>query len=431
MSLPDYLLVILFPALLFASAFFSCSETALFSLSRHQRLKLSRSNQFADQAAVTLLSETRSLLITLLLGNMSVNTLYFVVSTLQLIRLQRAEVPGYVVTAVSVLPLVIIILLGEVLPKMLASRLTLPLVRLNAIPLLTIHRAIAPLRVFLSFAVITPLARLISPPTEVKSLEADELEAMLEMSKSQGVIDHEEEDMLQGVLELSQLKVRDLMKPRVDMVAFDIDEAPAQLIEQVLAQPFSRLPVYRGDIDHIEGVVYARQVLLRRPKSAKALAQIIRGVHYVPEQQRADRLLAEMRKTGQTFAVVVDEYGGTSGMITLKDLVEHMVGAIREPGAGSVASRVEALGDGRWRVDAELGIHEWVDRLGLRDPALRAARDMGVSTVGGLVMARLGRLPRVGDSTAIAGMVLEVERMDHRRINSLIVRPSQKGAGHE
>ncbi|MEE9212895.1 MAG: hemolysin family protein [Phycisphaeraceae bacterium] len=433
MPFAELILLAALPLLLVASAFFSGCETALFSLSRYQRLQLSRSRSFAAATVTTLLAETRSLLITLLLGNMTINVAYFVVSTVVLVRLKTEHQAGTLLVGVlSVVPLLILILLGEVVPKLLASRLAQAWSRYTAVPLLLVHRVLAPLRALISAVVIGPLARLFAPGERPPTLSAEELETLLELSTQQGVIDHEEEHLLQQVLELSQLKVRDLMTPRVDIKAFDLADPPDKLTSLIRATRLSHVPVYRGDLDHIAGVVSARQVLLAEPQTQAELRALIREAKFVPEQQRADQLLVDLRKTGTTFAMVVDEYGGTAGLITLEDVVEELVGEIAGPYASAQGPQVESIGPGRWRVSANLPVHDWGQVFDAAGGIPRDSGIEGVSTVGGLVMARLGRLPKVGDRTTFGNVAIEVETMDRRRVGTLLVQLQEAtGSGQQ
>lgn len=423
----EWLLALTLPVLLVVSAFFSGSETALFSLTRHQRIQLGRQKTVAARALLKLLDETRGLLITLLLGNMVINVLYFVISTVLLRNVDPSVLHPLAVAALALVPLIAVILLGEVLPKLVAAHVTMRWARWCAVPLLLVHRGVAPVRLFASWFVITPLARLIAPAQAAPELSPEELEAMLRLSQRQGVIDPGEEELLQQVLELSRLKVRDLMIPRVDIVAFDLTRDPAELIALVKDRRLRHVPVFGGDeggLDDVRGVVYARQVLLRRPDSREALERLIRQVKFVPELQRADRLLVDLRKTGTTFAMVVDEYGGTAGLVTMEDVVEHLLGNI--PGAfeDEGEPEVEQVEPRVWRVSAGLSVHDWAEAFSPAARAGRGPRDVlhGVSTVGGLVMARLGRAAEVGDRVRLGNVEMEVERVTGRRVETVLIR---------
>ena len=430
MTTTDLLMGILLPLLLVASGFFSGSETALFSLSAHERLRLEQSGTVPGRAVRTLLAETRSLLITLLLGNMTINVLYFVVSTVLLLSLQRREIAGPVIsTGVSLGTLLLLILFGEIAPKLAATRVTALWTRIVSLPLLGIHRAIAPLRTGLNLTVITPLARLIAPRESPEALSSEELEALMQLSQERGVIDTEEEKQLQEALALGQLKVRQLMTPRVDIDGLDASDPPGELIRRLRETRHSRLPVYHRDLDNVLGVLVAREVLLHRPRTRHALKRMIRRVQFVPELQRADHLLVVFRKTGTTMAVVVDEYGGTAGLVTLEDIVQRLTGEIAGGPEEGGEPAVQPLEDGVWRVSAGLPLRDWIAAFRPEGVTPRSP-EAGMRTLGGLVMARLGRLPAEGDRIAIGNILLEVESMSHRRVRWLRVRllPSEAQA---
>jgi len=410
-------MIAVLPLLLVASGFVSGSETALFSLSDHQRLAFARSGSMAGNAITRLLAETRGLLITLMLSNMVVNVLYFVITTVLMIRLERERDAGPILLgAISVLVLVMLILVGEVLPKLVASKANATWSRLASLPLLVIHQTFGPARIILNALIITPLARLIAPRERPPELSPEELETLLTLSQQRGVIDASEEQLLQQVLALSQIKVRHLMTPRVDIVAHDLNDPPGKLIDLIRETRLSQIPVHRGNLDQIEGVVYARQVLLRHPGTDEDMSILVRQVRYVPEQQRADSLLLDMRKKGTRFAVVVDEYGGTAGLVTLEDVVEHMLGDITGPYAAAQAPQVQQTEPGRWRVSADLSVEDWIEAFG------HTGKAPPVTTIGGLVMARLGRLPKAGDRVTAGDVLIEVEKMEGRRIDTLLLR---------
>ncbi|MEZ6193002.1 MAG: hemolysin family protein [Phycisphaerales bacterium] len=435
------LMLLCLPVLLVLSGFFSGSETALFSLTRHQRAQLKTSGTLAGTVITTLLAETRGLLITLLMGNMTVNVLYFVVSTkLLLIAQQEHWLSPVALGVVSVAPLLVIIILGEVLPKLVAARAAVVCSRLAAVPLLTVHRLISPIRWFASIFIITPLARLIAPRNKPESLSADELASLLELSQRQGVIDPQEQRILRQALDLGRVKIDELMTPRVDLHAFDMDSDPNELIEFFKRTNLRQAPAYRKSLDNIEGFISARRVLLYPPGSRLELNSLIEPATFVPQQQRADQLLAQLRRDGKTIAVVVDEYGGTAGLVTLEDVAEHLVGDIAGAFDDGSQPMVEKTAEGVWRVSAELSTRDWAEAFGQRVPADVHKTLGAVHTLGGLVMAGLGRAAQTGDEITIGNLVLSVDSLDGRRIEYVTVRlvetekpaaRKRKGAAHE
>lgn len=431
MTLGMIILLLALPALLVGSAFFSGSETAMFSLTQHQRMRLRQGQTVSARAITVLLAERRALLITLLMGNMLVNVMFFVISSELVIQSSKLGLLStWGLTAATIVPLLVVILFGEVLPKLLAARLTLGCASLTAPLLLLVHRVLTPVRVAAQAAVITPLARLISPGRP-EPLSVQELDALLDLSRKRGVIEADEERVLQQALDLREMKVTSLMTPRVDVVAHDLDDPPEALM-QLLKQRRPRvLPAYRGDMDRIEGVIYARQALLRPPGAKPDVEKLVRQVMVVPAQQRADRLLLEMRRSGGTLAVVVDEYGGTAGVVTLQDVVEQLVGAMPANAEDDALStqrepEIEKLAEGRWRCDAQLSVREWATlfRPVVEDHHQDALDD--VSTLGGLVMVLADRLPAAGDAVTIGNLRLTVDAVEHRRVTRVLVEWSDR-----
>ncbi len=410
-------MIVLLPLLLVASGFFSGGETALFRLSRHQQLQLSRSSGIAATAIARLLHDRNAFLVTVLLGNMFINVFYFVISSVLVLGLEEHNFLN--ATAGGVLnigALLLLILFGEVLPKLIAARYALGWSKFAAVPLLTIYRVLSPLRVLLRSFILDPLGRLVAPLHEQAQLSPREMESLLELSQHSGIIDDQEEKMLQQVLALSQLRVQDLMTPRVDIVAYDLGDSPVELMELVMNHRLSRIPVYQGSMDNVVGIIYRRQALLTKPTTGDQIRQLVRQVSFVPELQRPDQLLVQLRKHGTTLAVAVDEYGGTAGLVSLEDVVGRMVGQTGDSADRSQVQPVQQVGENQWRVSGHLGIREWSAVFG---PV--AAPVTGISTIGGLVVANLGRMAKVGDRVAMGNLLIEVEAIKGWRIEHLLL----------
>ncbi len=409
------------PVLLLSSGFFSGSETALFALTENERMSLRRGGSLVGRAVELLLADQRMLLITVLVGNMTVNVLYFVVTSMLLMKSDLA-VPGEVLLAASFL--VVIILLGEVTPKLIANTRRVGFASFVAPLLLTLHQVIAPLRVLLNRLVVAPLSRLTSPTERPPRLDEQELSALLEISGSRGVIDEQEQQILQEVISLSQLKVRDVMTPRVRIAAVRIDASYEQVRDLAERTRLTKFPVFRENIDQIVGLLPVRTFLLDPPASGpEALQRLLTPAHYVPETARLDQLLNRFRETHTQLAIVVNEYGGTAGVVAAEDVVEELVGDIAGIEQRGGLQPPSLLGPGRWRVDGATGIHDWAEAFGARLISPQ------VATLGGFIVARLGRAPQVGDRVELGNVRLEVEQIDRARVLSIIVTLLEGEAG--
>ncbi len=402
------------PALLLLSAFFSGSETALFGLSATERMTIRRKTSLVGRAVDSLMASQRMLLITVLVGNMTVNTLYFVITSVLLLKARVGVAAGF---ALAALFLVILILAGEVIPKLVANSRRAAVVGLIAAPLLTVHKLIGPLRIALEALVVGPLSRLTSPPRVPPPLDEEELAALLDMAGRGGVIDREEQRVLQDIIGLGQLKVRDVMTPRVRVAALPAGAAPDKVRTLAERTRLTKFPVYRGDLDHIVGLLNVREALL-----AADAGRRLEPVRFVPEMATLDQLLNHFRGTKTQLAVVVDEYGGTAGVVAVEDVVEELVGDIT--GAAEEAPPAPSLIErGRYRVSADTSVHEWAEAFGQRPGWPQ------VATLGGLIVAHLGRAPRAGDAVDLGNVHLEVEKVDRSRVVSVFV--SLRGGGRE
>lgn len=414
-SFVDITMVAVLPVLLALSGFFSGSETALFALTENERMSMRRAGGLAARAVETLLADERMLLITVLVGNMTVNVLYFVVTSFLLMNLELG-VAGSVLLAASFL--LTLILVGEVTPKLIANTRRSGFAGVTAPILLTFHRVIGPIRIVLDRVVVGPLSRLTSPGSRPPELDEVELSALLEISGSGGVIDEEEQRVLQDVIRLSQLKVRDVMTPRVHVAAVPMEATCEQVRALAERTRLTKFPVYEGSIDHIVGLLPVRRYLLESPEPPvvrKAAERLLMPAHYVPEMARLDQLLDRFRQTHTQLAVVVDEYGGTAGVVAAEDVVEELVGDISSAEDRGGITPPEQLAPARWRVDGATHVQDWAESFGARLVSPQ------VTTLGGLIVARLGRAPRVGDCVELGNVRLEVERIDRARVLAVIV----------
>lgn len=418
-TLADLPFFIVLPVLLAFSAFFSGSETALFGLSRHQRQQLARNKGITGLMIRTVMRDERVLLVELMLGNMTVNVLIFVVSSALLLKLDAEQVSPLWVAVLTIVPLLMVIVIGEVLPKLVANTARLAWVTTGALPLYLLHRLFSPIARAISRFIVQPLGRLVSPPRPAIALGADELATLLEMSQRRGVIGSDEQQLLKEVLDLSAVKVREIMTPRVDVIAIDVNQPPHALRAMIEQTRRPRYLAIDGDIDQVLGIIYARQFLLAsRLEPNVSLRKLVRGVMFVPEIQRVDQLLEIFRKSGTKSAVAVDEYGGTAGIISLKDVVERLLGEMdmdEVPGETPESSLTQ-IDPRTWRASGRLSIHDWSQAFGAPNLPPR------VATVGGLVMALLGHVPTPGEKVRLVNLEIEVEKVTGGRLDSVVLR---------
>ena len=276
-----------------------------------------------------------------------------------------------------------------------------------------------------------PVHRLVGPRRDEAAFSTEELQELLETSEQQGVIDVSENELLQEVVRIADLKVRDVMTPRVDVIAFNLKDPTEKLLTRFRETHLAKMPVFDGQIDNVLGLVYAKTILLEQfsPTSAASplfadpkrldIRKFLQPVRYVPEQQTLDRLLLHFRQTKTQFAVVVDEFGGVVGVVALEDVVEQMVGDIHEP-HDAPAHAVQRIAADEYLVPGDLSISDWMDAFGAKFETTHT------STVAGLIAALLKRLPREGDEVRLAHLSMRVESMRGRRVHKVRLSSSKK-----
>ena len=397
--------------LLAFSAFFSGTETALFNLSGGQLKRMAASSGAVERLIARLMRQPDRVLNTILFGNMLVNVAFAATSALLIHSLQQSGFPAWLIMACTVAPLIVVILMGEVTPKVLAILIGEPWARAAAPVIAGIQRLFGPVIIALTSGIIAPLTRLIAhTPPRQKEVTAEELSELLDISASHGVIDRDISGMLQEIIELTDIDVGDIMVPRVDIIGYDVDADPEGLLELFRQTRLRRMPVYENNPDAIVGIVSAKQLLL---SPSVPLRQLVRPALFVPETANLEQLLVQFRQAGRQLAIVVDEYGGTAGLVSLEDVIEEIVGELPDATGEAAAPQVERISRNEYLVDGDLAIHEWSD---LFHTDLQAER---ISTIGGFVTARLGRIPQVGDVASYQNLRFTVEAMRHRRVATL------------
>ncbi len=255
---------------------------------------------------------------------------------------------------------------------------------------------------------------------EEESVTEDEIRMMVDLGGEKGAIDEDEQEWIQNVFEFGDISVREAMTPRSDMDALSIDATDQEILEMIQENGRSRLPVYEESVDTILGILNARDYLLDRNTGKHTpLKDLLRPAHFVPETIKADNLFKEMQKEKIHIAVVVDEYGGTEGIITMEDLLEEIVGNIYDEFDKAEQPEILPLGENVWRVAGSAPISSLVDDLELPLP-----ESDDYDTLGGLIVTYLNAIPKDGEEfdMEVDGVALHVEKIEDHRIESVVVR---------
>ena len=404
--------------LVFMSAFFSSSESAFLALQDTARLRHLVSRGSRDAIRVNeMLAEPGRLLSTILLVNNLVNIGFAALVTAIVISFLGERTGVLASTAVAT---VVLLVFGEVVPKTLAVRHAERVAFLAARPLKVAEFALLPI-----VRVLQWISRVATPGGESKdpSITEDELRTLIDIAEAEGEFEPEEAEMLESVFRFGDRQVRDLMTPRTEIVSVARGTAMKEFLRLYAEHAHTRFPVYKNSTDNVVGILSAKDILRSMAADRVDLdgivTDVIRDAYFVPETKRIAELFEELRDTGNQMAIVIDEFGGVAGLVTLKRLLEEVVGRVGEEGVRP-EEEYEALGRDTYQVDGGMSVDEVADELDI---------DLGAGdyeTVAGFVLDALGHIPHEGEAFETAGLSVEVVEMKGLKIEAvkLVRKPS-------
>ena len=405
--------LIVLGVLLLCSAILSGAEAAYFSLGRTRLKELAEQQGQTPGPLAPLLAQPHELLVTLLVGITVVN-----IGASALAAAIAEQVFGSNGLAIAIGAMVFLLtVFGEVLPMTLAVEHPLRFASWVNRPVAWLSMALKPIRVGLgAFTAIT--IRLVGSERRrgQPEISEEELRTLVDVGAREGVVERSEREMIHKVFELEDTLVREVMVPRPDMFCLDVTIEPAQLLPLLREQLHSRVPVFEETVDQIVGVLYTKDLLpyLAGLPAGFDLRQHLHPPYFVPGSKRADALLREFQAKKLHLAVVVDEYGGTAGLVTLEDLLEELVGEIRD--AYDEDERlIQRVAPRVFRVSGRLAIDELNAATGLQIP------DDAFDTVGGWVLDLFGRVPHKGEKTEVDGIRVAVEKVERTRVLEVLV----------
>ena len=400
-------------ALVFCSALLTGAEAAYFSLGRARLKRLAEQQEERDTAFAPLLSQPHDLLVTLLVGITAVN-----IGAAALAAAIAERLLGGVGLVVAIPVMVgLLTVLGEVLPMTLAVEHPEAFSKIVSRPVTWLSMILTPVRIVLGSLTAVTL-RLVGSerPRGEPEISEEELRTLVDVGAREGVVDRTEREMIHGVFELEDTLARELMVPRPDMICIDVTTPRDQILPTLREHLYSRFPVYEGSLDQIVGILYTKDLL---PYHAGLPADFELRAHlhppyFVPESKRADALLREFQAKKLHMAVVVDEYGDTAGLVTLEDLLEELVGEIRDE-FDDDERLIQPLGPGSFRVAGRMAIDDFNTATGLQ------LSDQGYATVGGWVLDLFGRIPHRGERKETESCSVSVERVERTRGVEVVV----------
>ncbi len=389
------------------SAYFSATETAFTSLNR---IRLKTKADDGDRRAkrtLALAEQYDKLLSTILIGNNIVNIAATTIATVLFTKHFDDLGPALATVVLTVA----ILIFGEISPKSLAKEsperwamFATPLLRLLTIILTPLN--------FL-FGLWKKLLGLLFHKTEDEGITEEELVGMVEQAETEGGLDEHESELIRAAIEFNDLEVSEILTPRVDLVAVEENTDPDEIARLLTESGYSRLPIYKESIDNIIGVVHEKDFYAARYRGFKSLADLIGPVIYTTGSTKISDLLRILQKDKAHMAVVVDEYGGTEGIVTLEDILEELVGEIWDE-HDEVVESFRKLDDGSYIIQCSAGLDDLYDLFSVKG-------DPDASTISGWVVDQLGRVPEEGDMFQAEGLEVTVTQVEQRRVMEIKV----------
>ena len=395
--------------LLVFSGFFSGSETALLSMNRLRLKYLVNKKEPGAKQLEAILHPPDRLISAILVGNNLVNIAVSVFATTFFVKIYGEK--GEIMTIIILTPLLLIF--AEIFPKTLAAQNSEKMSFVVLRPILVIMWLLSPLVSLLTF-ITGILTHLVGIREKVTLISEEEIRTMITMGEQAGVVAREKRRMLHGIFELSKTRVRDVMVPRTEVIGIEVNTSFEELVTFLEEGQHSRYPVFEDHLDNIIGLIHAKDALsfIGHPEDF-SLRDIAREPYFVPESKLVETLLQSFKEKRLQLAVVVDEYGGLEGVVTLEDIFEEIVGEIQDEYDVEEVLLFKELSPGRYLIDGSVSIRTINRKFGLK------LSEKHVTTVAGLLLHTMGTIPKKGDSCTIDGTVFQVHKVVDRRIEEI------------
>ena len=406
-----------FVLLLVLSALFSGSEVALFSISPGDREALRETGGTSSGRVLDLLERPRRLLAGILLLNTVVNVGAAILSTQ--LMLGAAETFGWTPLSALIVNVVgltfILLVTSEIAPKLVASRQPVAFAQSVAGFLSPLVRLVSPLADLLAglATAVQDQVRVVAEP-----LSSDDIKSMADVGEAQGSIGEQERALIHSIVEFGETTVRAVMVSRVDVQALSSEASLEEALNLIRVTGHSRFPLYQDHLDNVLGVVYAKDLLptLDGDGVTPDWAALARKPQFVPPGKTLDDMLADFQQSSTHMAIVVDEYGGTAGLVTLEDLLEEVVGEIRDELDGPEHENlIHPVEEDVWRAEGRVDLDDLADTVGVE----LATEDFDFETLGGLILDLVGEIPEPGAAVEFAGLRLIVESVEENRIHDV------------
>ena len=406
-----YILFIIFTFLLILSAFFSGTETAYFHIRKHR--------DETPEKVKFILEHPRRLLVSLLTGNTIVNVAMASLAAYMTHQYahEHSLSPSKLIFMEVIVISAVILIFGEILPKMAAIRKSE----------LFAYRVYKPLKIMMTilypiaqgfYAITNIIMKLIPFPKEKIFDSEEELKILAELGEEEGTLQEEESEMIQSIFDFTEKTVGEIITPRVDIVGLKSTDTLDEAMDIIGEKQFSKIPIYKDNMDNIKGILYAKDIIpyLIGSRPNVNILTLAREPFFVPENKPIDELLGEFKSRKTSIAIIVDEWGGTEGLVTLEDVVEEVIGEIRDP-YDKDESDILKQTDGSYIVEGSITIYDLEEEIDIKFPEER-----DYDTLAGFILEILTEIPVAGENVEFEDMVITVQTVINNRIGKVKIQ---------
>lgn len=421
MASDDAIQLCLLLILLLLSAFFSSAETSMTTVNKIRIKSLADEGNKRAQTLMKITDQSGKMLSAILIGNNIVNISMSSLATTLAIRIFGNTAVGIVTGIVTLM----VLIFGEITPKTMATIHAEKLALAYSSVIWMLMRVMTPV-IFIIEQMSMLVLKLfrIDPNAGNNAMTEQELRTLVDVSHEDGVIESEERQMIYNVFDFGDAQARDIMVPRVDMVSVSLEDSYDTIASVFRTEKFTRLPVYENDRDNIVGIVNIKDFLFYEDRENFRVSSVMYEPYFTYEYKKTAELMVEMREKSISLTIVLDEYGAAVGMITLEDLLEELVGEIRDEYDEDEKDLIQALGDQEYLIEGSMKLDDVNDALGLQ------LESEDYDSLGGYIIGQLDHLPTEGETVKTEdGLVLKVEDMNKNRIDKVHLYLPKKDAG--
>ncbi len=409
MSSIIYIQIIGLIILIILSSFFSASETALMSISKIRVRHMVEENIKGANRVKELTDNPSSLLASILVGNNVVNIASSSLATVLAISLIGSR--GVAIS--TIIMTIVVLIFGEITPKTLASQNSEQISLRVANPIFIISKMLKPV-VIITTTISKFFIKLLGGKSDSNKpfITEDELKTMVDVSEEEGILKSEEKDMIHNVFQFGDLYAKDVMVQRVDIIALNIEENLDKIISVIKEEGFSRIPIYSNTIDNIVGILNVKDIIFMEDTKGFSLKNYMREITYTYEFRKVTELFKDMNKNRQHMVVVLDEYGGTVGIVTIEDLIEEIVGDISDE-YDDEEPEIYVVKEDEYIVDGSVRIEDINELIGTK------IESEEFDSIGGFIIGVLGRFPNISEEIIYSNYRFIIEDIDRNRIKKI------------